>query len=62
MNDLTHVAVICPGCNSKVLLADFQLSIEHCDDCEVGASLAMQEQHEISEAEAEEMAHYYGEA
>ena len=59
MNVLTHVAVICPGCNSRVRLANFQLSIEHCDDCEINASIAMQEQRDIDE---HEMAIYYGEA
>lgn len=59
MPDITNVAVICPGCNSKVLLANFQLSIDHCDDCEVLASIRMQ--HDVTEEEAHEMAVYYGE-
>ena len=61
MSDLTNVAVICPGCNSRVRLADFQISIHHCDDCEIEASIAMQTTHDITEAEAQEMAAYYGE-
>ena len=59
MSDLTYVAVICPGCTRKVLLADFQLSIEHCDDCEISASIEMQSV--VTDEEAYEMACYYGE-
>lgn len=59
MSDLTNVAVICPGCNSRVRLADYQLSIHHCDECEISASIEMQSP--ITEAEAQEMAAYYGE-
>ena len=50
-----HIAVICPGCNERVLLSNFQLSFEHCDDCEVAASIAMQLEEDI------EMAAHYGE-
>jgi len=60
--DYENIAVICPGCNEKVFLRDYQLSIHHCDHCEIEASIAMQEQQDITEAEAEEMAYYYGEA
>lgn len=54
-----HIAVICPGCNSRVKLENFRLSIEHCDECEVRASIAMQ--HDFTAEEAHEMASYYGE-
>ncbi len=51
-----HIAVICPGCNEPVLLENFQLSFEHCDDCEVAASIAMQ--HDLNDDEARELARY----
>lgn len=61
MPDLTNIAVICPSCGTRVRLAEFQLSIHHCDDCEIEASIAMQERADITEHEAREMAAYYGE-
>ncbi len=56
---MSNVSVICPGCNEPVELANFRLSFDHCDTCEVRASIAMQ--HDVSEDEAREMAAYHGE-
>jgi len=61
MEHLSNVSVICACCNEAVALSNFTLSFHHCDTCEFEISRDMQRQTDIDEAEAEEMARYYGE-
>jgi len=62
MNAPTNVSVRCGCCGTIVLLRDFTLNNEHCDDCEFAISRDMQQQSDLDEADAEAMAYYYGEA